>query len=232
MTNDRVTELEKEVRELNLKLEIERQKVRKLEQENQKLKDKMSRQVRSERPLRVAAAPMPSTPSPGGNPTQEERVLEGGGVSEGEIEELREKLRKFSTRKDSSEQEKWDQSKEVIEHKETLQRLRVKKINIKKDIDDLNERLDRKENQNFKSRLEITDLKKEERKFKNASNFTQSEREKLEVEKARLEASIETEKEKLRVEKRARDKVQFAVNRAVKIKAEYESHFMAKLYNK
>jgi hypothetical protein len=232
MTNDRVTELEKEVRELNLKLEIERQKVRKLEQENQKLKDKMSRQVRSERPLRVAAAPVPSTPSPGGNPTQEEHVLEGGGVSEAEIEELREKLRKFSTRKDSSEQEKWDQSKEVIEHKETLQRLRVKKINIKKDIDDLNERLDRKENQNFKSRLEITDLKKEERKFKNASTFAQSEREKLEIEKAKLEASVETEKEKLRVEKRARDKVQFAVNRAVKIKAEYESHVLARFYNK
>ena len=233
MTNDRVTELEKEVRELNLKLEIERQKVRKLEQENQKLKDKMSRQLRSERPLRVAAAPVPSTPSPGGNPTQEEHVSEGGGgVSEGEIEELREKLRKFSARKDSSEQEKWDQSKEVIEHKETLQRLRVKKINIKKDIDDLNERLDRKENQNFKSRLEITDLKKEERKFKNASNFAQSEREKFEGEKARLEISIETEKEKLRVEKRARDKVQFAVNRAVKIKAEYESNFFAKFYNK
>ena len=229
MMNDRVTELEKEVRELNLKLEIERQKVRKLEQENQKMKDKMSRQVRSERPLRVVAAPSTLTPSPAF--PQNDPVLEGG-VTEGEIDELREKLRKFASQKDSSEQEKWDQSKEVIEHKESQQRLRVKKINIKKDIEELNERLDRKENQNFKSRLEITDLKKEERKFKNAESFAQQEREKLEVEKARLEVNIETEKEKLRVEKRARDKVQFAVNRATKIKAEYESNFFAKFYNK
>ena len=230
MTNDRVTELEKEVRELNLKLEIERQKVRKLEQENQKLKDKMARQMRSERPLRVTAAPSTSAPSP--RVSQDEQFLEGG-VTEGEIEEIREKLRKLTLQKDSSEQEKWDQSKEVIEHKETLQRLRVKKINIKKDIDELNERLDRKENQNFKSRLEITDLKKEERKFKNASTLAQSERENLEIEKAKYEEAIEKDKQKLREEKKLHDKVQFAVNRAVKIKAEYESYFMAKwTYNK
>jgi chromosome segregation ATPase len=232
MTNDRVTELEKEVRELNLRLEIERQKVRKLEQENQKLKEKVTRQMRSERPLRVAASPGVSnnpTPAPVG---QDEVFLEGG-VTEAEIEELKEKFRKLTSQKDSSEQEKWDQSKEVIEHKENLQRLRVKKINIKKDIDELNERLDRKENQNFKSRLEITDLKKEERKAKNASSIAQTEREQLEAEKAKFEEAIESEKVKLREEKRKLDKVQFAVNRALKIKAEYDSHFLAKwTYNK
>lgn len=229
MTNDRVTELEKEVRELNLKLEIERQKVRKLEQENQKLKDKMTRQLRSEHPLRVAVAPSMSSPAPG--LSESESLLEGA-TTEAEIEEMREKLRRLTSQKDASEQEKWDQSKEVIEHKETLQRLRVKKINIKKDIDELNERLDRKENQNFKSRLEITDLKKEERKFKNSADMAKAERERLEAMQAKLEEAIGEEKSKLRIEKRAHDKVQFSVNRAIKIKAEYESHFLAKLYNK
>lgn len=229
MTNDRVTELEKEVRELNLKLEIERQKARKLEQENQKLKDKLTRQMRSERPLRVE--PAPSAPAPANEPLPQQADLESG-VTEAEIEELREKLRSLTAQKDASEQEKWDQSKEVIEHKENLQRLRVKKINIKKDIDELNERLDRKENQNFKSRLELTDLKKEERKAKSIADDAEKERERLEAEIERLEGLIDKEKEKLREEKLARDKVQFALNRAMKIRGEYESHFLARFYNK
>ena len=229
MTDDRVPELEKEVRELNLKLEIERQKVRKLEQENQKCKEKLTRQMRSERPLRVAPAPFSSAPMD--EPVADEPPLESG-VTDLEIEELREKLRSLTVQKDASEQEKWDQSKEVIEHKENLQRLRVKKINIKKDIDELNERLDRKENQNFKSRLEITDLKKEERKAKSISDDAEIERKRHEVEIERLEGLIEKEKVKLREEKLARDKVQFALNRALKIRGEYESHFLARFYNK
>lgn len=229
MTNDRVAELEKEVRELNLKLEIERQKTRKLEQESQKLKEKLTRQIRSERPLRIE--PAPSAPS-----SMEESLPGGvdleGGVTEGEVEELREKLRSLTAQKDASEQEKWDQSKEVIEHKENLQRLRVKKINIKKDIDELNERLDRKENQNFKSRLETTDLKKEERKAKSIAEDAETERTRHETEIERLQGLIDKEKVKLREEKLSRDKVQFALNRALKIRGEYESHFLARFYNK
>jgi hypothetical protein len=229
MTNDRVTELEKEIRELNLKLEIERQKVRKLEQENQKLKDKLTRQMRSERPLRVTAAPGPAQPIPDGVPEEE---LATGGVSEEEIDSMREKLRSLTSQKDASEQEKWDQSKEVIEHKENLQRLRVKKINIKKDIDELNERLDRKENQNFKSRLETTDLKKEEKKTRSVADDAEAERIALEATIAKLSEQIDKEKQVLREERLSRDKVQFAVDRANRIKAEYESHFLAKIYNK
>ncbi len=229
MTDDRVAELEKEIRELNLKLEIERQKVRKLEQENQKLKDKLARQMRSERPLRVAVPPAAASPAPEKVPTGD--VLESG-VTEDEINDYREKLRQLTAQKDASEQEKWDQSKEVIEHKETLQRLRVKKINIKKDIDELNERLDRKENQNFKSRLEITDLKKEEKKTHTIADEAEEDRKRLEKEIERLERLIEKEKGTLREEKLARDKVQFALNRAMKIKGEYESHFLARFYNK
>jgi hypothetical protein len=230
MTDDRVAELEKEVRELNLKLEIERQKNRKLEQESQKLKEKMNRQVRTDRPLRMSvplAAPGGASPSA----AQFDAPLEGG-VTEEEIEELRERLRKLTGQKDVSEQEKWDQSKEVIELKENLQRLRVKKINIKKDIDELNERLDRKENQNFKSRLELTDLKKEEVKTHNEADEAEGDRKRLEEEIARFEKLIDEEKGTLREEKIARDRVQFAVNRALKIKGEYESHFFAKWYNK
>ncbi len=231
MTNDRVTELEKEVRELNLKLEIERQKVRKLEQENQKLKDKLTRQMRSGGPLKVAAPPLVSvvgsSPAPGDEPGIE------GGVTKEEIDQLRERLRLLTLQKDQSEQEKWDHSKEVIEQKESLQRLRVKKINIKKDIDELNERLDRKENQNFKSRLEITDLKKEESKTRTIADEAEGERTALETRIEKVEEQIEKEKVKLREEKFARDKVQFALNRALKIKGEYESHFLAKwTYNK
>ena len=70
------------------------------------------------------------------------------------------------------------------------------------------------------------------RKFKNSADKAQAEREQLEAMQASLEESIEEEKTKLRSEKRAHDKVQYAVNRAIKIKAEYESHFLAKLYNK
>jgi hypothetical protein len=229
MTNDRVAELEKEVRELNLKLEIERQKNRKLEQESEKLKEKLNRQVRSDRPLKMSPPPsMGGAPAPAG-PVDE--VLEGG-VTEQEIDDMRERLRKLTSQKDSSEQEKWDQSKQVIEFKESLQRLRVKKINIKKDIDELNERLDRKENQNFKSRLEITDLKKEEFKTRSEADEAETERKRLEAEVAKLDTAIEEEKTTLRDEKIARDKIQFAVNRSLKIKAEYESHFLARFYNK
>jgi hypothetical protein len=231
MTDDRVAELEKEIRELNLKLEIERQKNRKLEQENEKFKEKLNRQVRSDRPLRMVAPPtVAGTAATAATPSVEE-TLEGG-VTEHEIEDLRERLRKLSTQKDSSEQEKWDQSKQVIEFKENLQRLRVKKINIKKDIDELNERLDRKENQNFKSRLEITDLKKEESKTHTDADDAQKDREALEQDIARLEVSHEEEKANLRDEKIARDKIQFALNRALKIKGEYETHFFARWYNK
>jgi len=231
MTNDRVTELEKEVRELNLKLEIERQKVRKLEQENQKLKDKLTRQMRSGGPLKVAAPPLVSavgsSPAPGDEPEIE------GGVTKEEIDQLRERVRQLTLQKDQSEQEKWDHSKEVIEQKESLQRLRVRKINIKKDIDELNERLDRKENQNFKSRLETTDLKKEEGKTRTIADEAEGERTALEARIEKVEEQIEKEKVKLREEKYARDKVQFALNRALKIKGEYESHFLAKwTYNK
>lgn len=229
MTNERV-ELEKEVRELNLKLEIERQKVRKLEQESQKLKDKLTRQMRTERPLRVATV---SAPENVPTSIESDEVEIEGGATQQEIDDLREKLRSLTARKDSSEQERWDQSKEVIEHKESLQRLRVKKINIKKDIDELNERLDRKENQNFKSRLETTDLKKEEKKTHSVADDSDAERTALEEHIAKMEEQIEKEKLVLRDEKRARDKVQFALNRATKIKAEYESHWIAKwTYNK
>jgi len=228
MTNDRVSELEKEVRELNLKLEIERQKVRKLEQENQKLKDKLTRQMRSERPLRIAAAPAGSQTASA--PIDDTRLE--GGVTEEEIEQFREKLRSLTAQKDSSEQEKWDQSKEVIELKENLQRLRVKKINIKKDIDELNERLDRKENQNFKSRLETTDLKKEEKKTHATADDVEAERMGLEAQIQKLKTEIDEKKKVLREEKLARDKVQFTSDRANRIKAEYESHMLSRFYNK
>jgi len=230
MTNDRVVELEKEVRELNLKLEIERQKVRKLEQESQKLKDKLTRQMRTGGAALRVAMPAPAIEQESGALPDE--PLLAGGVTEEEIELLRERLRALTAQKDSSEQEKWDQSKEVIEQKEGLQRLRVKKINIKKDIDELNERLDRKENQNFKSRLEITDLKKEERKAHSIADDAEADRMRHEKEIERLEGLVEKERIKLREEKLARDKVQFALNRALKIKGEYESHFFARFYNK
>ena len=228
MTNDRVSELEKEVRELNLKLEIERQKVRKLEQESQKLKDKLTRQLRSDRPLRVGATPVAAPASAG---QEDEPVVEGSVTSE-EIDELRERYRALTSQKDSSDQEKWDQSKEVIELKENLQRLRVKKINIKKDIDELNERLDRKENQNFKSRLETTDLKKEEKKTRSLADDGETECQSLEVQIVKYKEQIDERRARLREEKLARDKVQFALDRSNRIKAEYESHILSKFYNK
>jgi len=229
---DRITELEKEIRELNLKLEIERQKVRRLEQENERLKEKLNRQMRAERQLKVSPAPVgvgASSANPATSPVVE--TFEGS-VTEQEIEELRERLRKLTAQKDASEQEKWDQSKEVIENKEILQRLRVKKINIKKDIDELNERLDRKENQNFKSRLEITDLKKEEARARAEADEAEAERKELEAQIAQLEEEIARQKAILREERVARDRVQFLLNRALKIKAEYESHWLARFYNK
>jgi hypothetical protein len=231
MTDDRVAELEKEVRELNLKLEIERQKNRKLEQESQRIKEKMNRQVRVDRPpLRMAPPPVAGVqPSVGAAPVDD--TLDSG-ATEPEVDALRERQRKLMSQKDVAEQEKWDQSKEVIENKESLQRLRVKKINIKKDIDELNERLDRKENQNFKSRLELTDLKKEETRTHNEADEAEANRHRLEDEIKRLEEAHDQEKVTLREEKIARDKVEYALNRANKIKGEYESHFFARWYNK
>ena len=51
--------------------------------------------------------------------------------------------------------------KKNIELKENLQRVKVQGTNFRKDIETVAEKVDRKENQNFKVRLELTDTRKE-----------------------------------------------------------------------
>jgi len=249
-------EMEKQVKELTLKYEIEKQKNRKLQQEMDIIKQKLDKAVIQPKAPDVSTPSAPSAPvfapaagarpaprpAPGGAPPASggyegdvTQFIDQGlrdSVAGMEIGDLRSKLDTLNHRYKQAEQEKWDIARKNIEFKEQMQRLKVKGVNLKKDIENLNERLDRKENQNFKSRLEITDLKKENNSTEEMANEAQKQRENLERQIADIEEKIEKERGKLKEERRLRDMVHAEYQRHRDMLAEYETHWAAKIYNR
>jgi septal ring factor EnvC (AmiA/AmiB activator) len=249
-------DMEKQIKELTLKYEIEKQKNRKLQQEMEIIKQKLEKAAVQPKPpeqtIPVAPAVAPSAGArPGPRPTAATAAAAppaGRGVDSDvtsfidqglrdsvagmEVDDLRTKLETLNHRYKQAEQEKWDIARKNIELKEQLQRLKVKGVNLKKDIENLNERLDRKENQNFKSRLEITDLKKENNATEEMANEGQKQRENLERQIADIEERIEKERTKLKEERRLRDMVHADYQRHRDMLAEYETHWAAKIYNR
>ena len=239
---------DKQIQELTLKVEIEKQKFRKLEQEVEILKQKLEKSKASSRDGGIPGGLKPP-PRASGKPTTERfagQPSPGSGtdlthfidqdlkdsVSGVEVSELRTKLDTLNERYKVAEREKWDIARQNIEFKEQLQRLKVKGINLKKDIENLNEKLDRKENQNFKSRLEIADLKKEQKTSDEFADESQNKRENLESQIAAIEDRIEKERIKLKEEKRVRDMVHAEYQRNRDMLNEYESHPAARIYNR
>ena len=248
-----IGEMEKQIKELTLKYEIEKQKNRKLQQELDILKQKLEKsQAPVAKPASMAPPVTPPSPgvpsrpiplskppqgfsSPSATDSDVTQFIDQGlkeAVSGIEVDELRDKLESLNQQYRQAEQEKWDIARRNIEFKEQLQRLKVKGVNLKKDIENLNERLDRKENQNFKSRLEITDLKKENNGAEERANDGQRQRENLEKQIAEIEERIEKERTRLKEERRVRDMVYAEYQRNRDILAEYETHWAARFYNK
>jgi len=245
-------DMEKQIKELTLKYEIEKQKNRKLQQELDILKQKLEKSQAPPKPTVEAphmtpvlprvpgkpATPITTPPgfsSPSAIDSDVTQFIDQGlkeAVSGIEVDELRNKLDTLNQQYRQSEQEKWDIARKNIELKEQLQRLKVKGVNLKKDIENLNERLDRKENQNFKSRLEITDLKKENNAAEEHANDAQKHREALEKQIAEIEERIEKERSRLKEERRVRDMVYAEYQRHRDMLAEYETHWAARFYNK
>jgi DNA repair exonuclease SbcCD ATPase subunit len=247
---------EKEIKDLTLKYEIEKQKNRKLQQEMEILKQKLDKLQMQPKPASPAAAPQPSGATPQASPrttvsapsTPPSAQAPGGGaqpdltqfidtglrdsVAGLEIEDLRSKLESLTQQYRQAEQEKWDVARKNIELKEQYQRLKVKSVNLRKDIEAHNEKLDRKENQNFKSRLEITDLKKENARSEENGAELQKQREALEKQLAELEERAEKDRQKLKEERRRRDIVHAEYQRHRDMLAEYETHWAARIYNR
>ena len=244
--------MEKQIKELTLKYEIEKQKNRKLQQELDILKQKLEKSQMQPKPTvasppiipppqGVPGRPIPVTTPPAGYSTPSAadsdvtQFIDQGlkeAVSGIEVDELRNKLDSLNQQYRLAEQEKWDIARRNIELKEQLQRLKVKGVNLKKDIENLNERLDRKENQNFKSRLEITDLKKENNAAEDRANDAQRQREAIEKQITEIEERIEKERNRLKEERRVRDMVYAEYQRHRDMLAEYETHWAAKFYNR
>jgi DNA repair exonuclease SbcCD ATPase subunit len=246
-------EKEKEIKELTLKFEIEKQKNRKLQQEIDILKQKLEKSRIQPKPEHITSqVPPPAVgapPKPGHAPVASPATPAGGGqtavdltqfidrglkdsVAGVEIEELRTRLESLTQQYRQAEQEKWDVARKNIELKEEHQRLKVKGVNLRKDIESLNEKLDRKENQNFKSRLEITDLKKENARADERAGEATKHREMLEKQISDIETRLENERGKLKEERRSRDMVHAEYQRYKDMLAEYETHWAARFYNR
>jgi len=246
-------EREQEIKELTLKFEIEKQKNRKLQQEIDILKQKLEKQRvqpkaapvtssapappfgRPSAPGRVpAAAPSMPARADGGESSATQFIDSGlkESVAGVEIEELRQKLTSLEQQYRQAEQEKWDIARKNIELKEEHQRLKVKGINLKKDIETLNEKLDRKENQNFKSRLEITDLKKDNSRVEERAGEAERQREALDKQIEDIERRLENERAKLKEDRRMRDMVHSEYQRYKDMLAEYETHWAARWFNR
>lgn len=246
-------EKEKEIKELTLKFEIEKQKNRKLQQEIEILKQKLEKlrmqpkaePVASRIPPPQAAGTSQRVHAPGAAPTAPARSGAADSdltqfidhslkdsVAGVEIEELRTKLDSLTQQYRVAEQEKWDVARKNIELKEEHQRLKVKGVNLRKDIETLNEKLDRKENQNFKSRLEITDLKKDNSRAEERASEAEKQREMLQKQMTDIEVRLEGERGKLKQDRRSRDIVHTEYQRYKDMLAEYETHWAARFYNR
>jgi len=157
-------------------------------------------------------------------------LMDGG--SDAELEEVRRQLEELTKEKHEVEQRKWTIDKENIALKEQLNKLKVQGQNNQKIIEEQVEKSDRKENQNFKTRLELTDLRK-------GLSLAKGEREKQEAantalhkECLELEAEILHYRALVDVETQRKDIIQSELNRQQDILGQYQSGFLARFYDK
>ncbi|MEO7993881.1 MAG: hypothetical protein ABI743_05740 [bacterium] len=245
-----IEELTKELQQAKMLLEVEKQRARQLETEVERLKKGATGRLASGPSLGSLAPPVgaptlggsrlagsapglasAATPNGDAGETGESDLANVGGT-DAEFDENRRQLDDVTREKHEVEQRKWTIDKENIALKETLNKLKVQGQNSQKNIEELVEKLDRKENQNFKTRLEITDLRK-------ALNGGRTEREKQEETIARLRheaAEIESEirhyKAIVEVETQRRDVITAELNRQQDILGQYQSGFLARFYDK
>ncbi|HYE77297.1 MAG TPA: hypothetical protein VEI97_04855 [bacterium] len=257
-------ELTKELQETKHLLEVERQKVRKLEQEIERLQRKVSGGLPAVGPalgtlgatMAPLADPTPRTPfpltqpptavtmpTPAARPSIPEVATAtvaaeppiGGGGDEGsdaDLAEIRRQLEDVTREKHEVEQRKWTIDKENIALKEQLNKLKVQGQNSQKIIEELVEKLDRKENQNFKTRLELTDLRKDI-KLKQDQRHKQEEiNAKLKLEIAETEAELLHYKQLVEQEQARKDIIQSELNEAQDVLGQYQTGFLARFYDK
>ena len=222
---DEVQELKKELQEMRMLLEIEKQKNAKMQREIEIAQRKMSKESPSMPSIpRVVPRVGPNAPvhmNMGDTPVTSEELNRLESI----VTETQEKL-------DKIEHEKWEVQKKNIELKENLQRLKVQGSNYRKDIEGTAEKVDRKENQNFKVRLELTDLKRELSAAKDELEGQEKVVKKFDKQIQEIQVQVGKLESALKEEIKKRDKVTLEYNKARDLLAQYESHWLAKLYNR
>jgi chromosome segregation ATPase len=222
---DEVSELKTELQDLRMQLEIEKQKNTKLQKELEIAQKKAGRPG------------MPTAHIPKVAPRQASRPgmhIDMGDtpVTHGELTRLEKIIGEVQSKLDSIEHEKWEVQKKNIELKENLQRLKVQGTNFRKDIETVAEKVDRKENQNFKVRLELTDTRKELVTVKEEQEGREKVLAKLEKKIDEIQAQIEKYEKVLKEESFKHDKINGEYIKARDLLAKYEDHWLSKIYNR
>jgi len=222
---DEIQELKKELQQLRIELEVEKQKNTKLQKELEMVRRKSGAPATPINPLTPTVMPKVFTKTP---------MIDMGEtpVTSDELQRLQSLLDETLTKLDKVEREKWEVQKKNIELKENLQRLKVQGSNLRKDIESLMEKVDRKENQNFKIRLDLTDLKKELGTSKEEQDAQDKILKKLRGQIDETATQLNKVSDILREEQRKRDKITLEYNKARDLLAKYEDHWLARLYNK
>ena len=222
---DEASELKKELQDLRMELEIEKQKNTKLQKEIEIAKKKAGRPGRGAAPIPKVAPRQTSRPGVhidmGDTP-----------VTHDELARLEKIMADVQKKLDTIEHDKWEVQKKNIELKENLQRLKVQGSNLSKDIANVTEKVDRKENQNFKVRLELTDTKKELISAKENNESKDKVLSKIRKKIDEIEVQIEKYDSALKEESLKCDKINSEYVKARDLLAKYEDHFLAKIYNR
>lgn len=209
-----------------MQLEVEKQKNAKIQKELEIARKK------------VGTAPMPGPMSVPGAPqkivSKASQFIDMGDTpaTSDELKHLQDQYMETSNKLDKVEKDKWEVQKKNIELKENLQRLKVQGSNLRKDIEALLEKVDRKENQNFKIRLDLTDLKKELATTKDDQEAQVKVLKKLDVQIDETTGQLNRLLEALKDEARKRDKFTLEYNKARDLLAKYEDHWLARFYNR
>jgi predicted nucleic acid-binding Zn-ribbon protein len=222
---DEIQELKKELQQLRIELEVEKQKNTKLQKELEIARRKSGPPATPFTPVTPVTSPKVAVKTP---------FVDMGEmpVTSDELKRLQNLLDETLVKLDKVEKDKWEVQKKNIELKENLQRLKVQGSNLRKDIETLMEKVDRKENQNFKIRLDLTDLKKELIVGKEDQENQEKILRKLRAQIEETTVQLNKHSDVLKEEQRKRDKITLEYNKARDLLAKYEDHWLAKIYNR
>ena len=222
---DEVSELKQELQQMRMQLEVEKQKNVKLHQELEIAKRKIGK-------AGGRAAPVPLAKSKVQSRAAVQFDMGDTPVTQAELNRLQDNLSETQSKLDAIEGDKWEVQKKNIELKENLQRLKVQGSNHKKDIEQMMEKVDRKENQNFKVRLELTDTRKELGIVTEEQEKQDKLLKKLDGQIAEVAVQVEKLESLLKDESLRRDKINNEYVKARDLLAQYEDHWLAKIYNR